>query len=467
MSSPRSTWLKLPTVIGLASVVAAAVMVGSAAAPPAAQGAAGMAAEPSVHGSEDFVRGPNNDLIGTNAGSDWTWWSSDAHGDATVGVDDDGALVGSVEFDPFGVRSSSAGLTSSLGFQGDLTDGGSGTVWMGARWFDPTRAGFVSRDSFAGRPSEPGSLNRYAYAEGNPLSRWDPSGYEAEPRDDGSTKALVWSNTPTTTWAPVGPPPPKTGWSLSRFKQGAVDAITAPVRLAWRAYMDLVLCAAGPEEHGCFETAKQVGRGFVEMAKNPGAFIEECLNDKSYCAGAILGGAALSLGTAKLVTTVFKYVSEVRQATRLIDNLDEVAEIANVTEHIPANPTAARFVADGDGVITDLVGEATNRGPDFVAGPIGSQPPVPVSQSRMAAGFDDAGFPSTPTASPGTSYTLPDGSKVRLMEPTSQAPRRASFTNANDGYVNPFTGKPVQPPAPPGVSMKEWVRLNTHVEQTP
>ena len=85
----------------------------------------------------------------------------------------------------------------------------------------------------------------------------------------------------------------------------------------------------------------------------------------------------------------------------------------------------------------------------------------------MAAGFDDAGFPSAPTASPGTSYTLPDGSKVRLMEPTVQAPRRASFTNGNDGYIDPFTGKPVQPPAPPGVSMKEWVRLNTHVEQTP
>jgi hypothetical protein len=111
--------------------------------------------------------------------------------------------------------------------------------------------------------------------------------------------------------------------------------------------------------------------------------------------------------------------------------------------------------------------KAADTGPDFVAGPIGSQPPVPVSQSRMAAGFDAAGFPSTPTASPGSSYTLPDGSKVRLMEPTVQAPRRASFTNADDGYINPFTGKPVQPPAPPGVSMKEWVRLNSHVEQTP
>lgn len=110
---------------------------------------------------------------------------------------------------------------------------------------------------------------------------------------------------------------------------------------------------------------------------------------------------------------------------------------------------------------------ATNSGPDFVAGPIGSEPPVPVSQSRMAAGLEDAGLPSSPTRAPGTEYTLPDGSKVRLMEPSGQAPRRASFTNANGQPINPFTGKPVQPPAPPGMSVKDWVRLLTHVEQTP
>jgi RHS repeat-associated protein len=112
-------------------------------------------------------------------------------------------------------------------------------------------------------------------------------------------------------------------------------------------------------------------------------------------------------------------------------------------------------------------GPGPGSSPDFVAGPIGSEPPVPVSQSRMAAGFEDAGFASKPTSSPGTEYTLPDGSKARLMEPAGPAPRRASFTNAKDGPINPFTGKPVQPPAPQGMSMKEWVRALTHVEQTP
>jgi hypothetical protein len=84
----------------------------------------------------------------------------------------------------------------------------------------------------------------------------------------------------------------------------------------------------------------------------------------------------------------------------------------------------------------------------------------------MAEGFDNAGFDTFPTNSVGQGYVLPDGSKVRLMEASGQAPRRASFTNASDGAVSPFTGKPVQPPKGlPPAHRKQFVRDRTHVEQ--
>jgi filamentous hemagglutinin len=84
----------------------------------------------------------------------------------------------------------------------------------------------------------------------------------------------------------------------------------------------------------------------------------------------------------------------------------------------------------------------------------------------MRDGFDAAGFPSTQLGPKGTQYTLPDGTSARLMEPTNYAPRRVSFENANGGPIDPFTGKPVQPP--PGLTKPQrmdYVRARTHVEQ--
>ncbi|MBW9210517.1 hypothetical protein KV100_12720 [Mumia sp. zg.B21] len=116
--------------------------------------------------------------------------------------------------------------------------------------------------------------------------------------------------------------------------------------------------------------------------------------------------------------------------------------------------------------IAVATGVAANRGPTFIASTDGVV--VPTSRSRLAGGFDSAGLPSTPTTSPGIQYALPDGSLVRIMEPSGQAPLRASFTNPNGGPISPFTGKPVQPPS--GLTKPEkldYIRSRTHVELGP
>jgi hypothetical protein len=120
------------------------------------------------------------------------------------------------------------------------------------------------------------------------------------------------------------------------------------------------------------------------------------------------------------------------------------------------------------------------RGPDFVVGPNGVA--YPTSQSRMAAGFDEAGFPSKPVlgksgagagTQTGTEYTLPNGNKVRLMNDNNPIdPVRASNTNANGGPVDAFTGKPIQKTTPEqkGMTKPEWkdyVRSRSHVSQKP
>ncbi|WP_279626556.1 VENN motif pre-toxin domain-containing protein [Salinicola socius] len=97
---------------------------------------------------------------------------------------------------------------------------------------------------------------------------------------------------------------------------------------------------------------------------------------------------------------------------------------------------------------------------------------LPKSQSQMIANFETAGYPSKPVVSPtsgkvvGTQYTLPDGSRVRVMQADSRNSQRASFENANGGPIDPTTGKPPQPPK--GLSKaerKQWIREKTHIEQ--
>lgn len=65
-------------------------------------------------------------------------------------------------------------------------------------------------------------------------------------------------------------------------------------------------------------------------------------------------------------------------------------------------------------------------------------------------------------------YILPNGMKVRIMETSGKAPLRASFTNTNHGAINPFTGKPPQPPR--GISRTgrlDIVRKDSHLELNP
>ncbi|MCW8125936.1 hemagglutinin repeat-containing protein [Microbulbifer halophilus] len=94
------------------------------------------------------------------------------------------------------------------------------------------------------------------------------------------------------------------------------------------------------------------------------------------------------------------------------------------------------------------------------------------SQSQMISDFEASGYPSTEVVSPtsgkviGNQYILPDGSRVRVMQPDGRNPRRASFENENGGPIDPATGKPPQPPK--GLSRaerKQWIRERTHIVQ--
>ena len=135
------------------------------------------------------------------------------------------------------------------------------------------------------------------------------------------------------------------------------------------------------------------------------------------------------------------------------DALNSVATPANASPtpraELPATPARPQIEPPG------------KIGPDFIADDQGTI--IPTSRTRLEEGLQSAGLDTFSTDSPGTGYVLPDGSRVRVMDATKYASQRASFTNANDGPVSPFTGKPPNPPKEIS-NTKKWVRERCHID---
>jgi RHS repeat-associated protein len=126
---------------------------------------------------------------------------------------------------------------------------------------------------------------------------------------------------------------------------------------------------------------------------------------------------------------------------------------------------SAALLGDGEGEM-DALGAAGGARADFVANKSGIV--IPTSRASLEGGFERAGFPSDPSESPGTEYTLPDGSRVRVMEPAGDASLQATFENANGGPINPFTGKPVPNPSNLAPAERlEYIRSLTHINLGP
>jgi RHS repeat-associated protein len=93
----------------------------------------------------------------------------------------DGRISARYSYQPFGAPLQHTGSTSTgIQFTGQRRDDEHGHVLMGARYYDPTRARFLSPDTIIPDPNATQAANRYAYTYGNPLGWIDPTGYEPE-----------------------------------------------------------------------------------------------------------------------------------------------------------------------------------------------------------------------------------------------------------------------------------------------
>ncbi len=126
-----------------------------------------------------YVLGDDEVLAQTRSGA-VSYYLSDGQGNVRLLTDGNGAVTDRYSYDAFGNLLSSQGSTiNPYRYTGQQLDSLTGLYDLRARYYDPTSGRFLSRDTAGIDVSNPVEVNRYSYAEENPVNFTDPSGHGA------------------------------------------------------------------------------------------------------------------------------------------------------------------------------------------------------------------------------------------------------------------------------------------------
>lgn len=122
-------------------------------------------------------------LIGEETSDSFKTYHFDYRGSTTAITDINGNVTDTFTYDTYGNLISRTGTSVVIflynGRDGVVTDD-NGLIYMRARYYSPELRRFINADIIAGEISNAVTLNRYAYANGNPVSNIDPFGLSAE-----------------------------------------------------------------------------------------------------------------------------------------------------------------------------------------------------------------------------------------------------------------------------------------------
>ena len=122
-------------------------------------------------------------LIGEETNNSFKTYHFDYRGSTVAITDESGNVTDTFAYDTYGKQIEHDGNSDVIfgynGRDGVVTDD-NGLIYMRARYYSPDMRRFVNADIVAGELSHAVTLNRYAYANGNPVSNVDPFGLSAE-----------------------------------------------------------------------------------------------------------------------------------------------------------------------------------------------------------------------------------------------------------------------------------------------
>ena len=122
-------------------------------------------------------------LIGEEVGGSFKTYHFDYRGSTVAVTSENGSITDTFAYDTYGKQTARTGESDIIfgynGKYGVITEP-NGLVYMRARYYSPELRRFINADVIAGEISNAITLNRYAYANGNPVSNIDPFGLSAE-----------------------------------------------------------------------------------------------------------------------------------------------------------------------------------------------------------------------------------------------------------------------------------------------
>ncbi|MEQ4719503.1 RHS repeat-associated core domain-containing protein [Nonomuraea sp. B19D2] len=132
-------------------------------------------------------------LVAMRDTSGVTWMLAGMHGSTQLAVNDATGTVSRERYLPFGQRRGGDDLPfTDRGFLGKTEDASTGLTYLGARYYDPAIAKFISTDPELDLRT-PEWANPYSYAANNPIDQSDPDGRRVEAGGGSSDKSYGYS----------------------------------------------------------------------------------------------------------------------------------------------------------------------------------------------------------------------------------------------------------------------------------
>jgi RHS repeat-associated protein len=199
----------------------------------------------------------------------------DALGSVRATLNDSGTALGSMRYDPWGQPQTSA--IAPFGFTGEFQD--STSVYLRARWYNPSQGTLTSRDPFAGFPETPYSLHPYQYAYSDPVRFTDPSGLCVAYGNNDCALITTWAEFETSFPFEYHQPPAlsasqaNVGSSFDPAHQGSVSLrVAAEMAAAYEVFLANPQ-AAGGHQGWMYPEAEIFSQVFLRRPLYPGSMV--------------------------------------------------------------------------------------------------------------------------------------------------------------------------------------------------